>query len=643
MVLYPSGRNHNQFTRRILTRDVLLHTTSSADVQRLAQENGATVTRAFPYLANHYLLTATDPVGALSLAQNLRDRPGVISAEPQLASLAQKRLLPTDTLFTNQWHLLNTGQNGASNGIDINVTNIWETWRGTNIYIAIVDDGLQYTHPDLAPNSDTNIDYDFNDNDADPDPDPRNWDFHGTAVAGLAAARGNNGLGVCGAAYEATLVGLRLIAYPATDADNAAAMSHSNSVIHIKNNSWGPPDCPFDGTALEAPGPLMQAALADGVTTGRGGKGVIYTWACGNGQQCGENVNYDGFANSINAFAIGAVGYQGQQVDYSEPGACLVVCAPSGDGQGVTTTDLVGEDGYNSFGMGDLSDNNYTKQFSGTSSSAPLAAGVIALMLQANPNLSYRDVKEILLRSSTKVQPDDGDWATNSAGIPHNHKFGAGLISAQGAVILATNWCNLDPLTNISMLETNLSLSIPDNDSNGVSRTFSLSGLNFRVEHVSLTLTAPHQNWGNLAVTLTSPSGMTSRLAEPHAPVDTSYGYQGWTFTSVRHWGENANGTWTVTVADESSGDTGTLEAVELKLYGTLPQARLAVCKTNQNLQIQITAAAPSWTYAIEASDDFASWTSISTQAILACGHFDFTDYNTPGSNQRFYRAKLLP
>src|SRR5205823_13862228 len=123
-----------------------------------------------------------------------------------------------------------------------------------------------------------------------------------------------------------------------------AAMTHSNSVIHIKNNSWGPPDCPMGGAVLEAAGPLMQAALADAVATGRNGKGVIFTWACGNGLECGEDVNYDGFANLIQVFAIGAVDDHGEQADYSEPGACLVVTAPSSDGQGITTTDLMGTD-----------------------------------------------------------------------------------------------------------------------------------------------------------------------------------------------------------------------------------------------------------------------------------------------------------
>ena len=103
----------------------------------------------------------------------------------------------------------------------------------------------------------------------------------GVVVAGVAAAVGNNGTGVSGAAPEATLVGLRLIAGPATDADEAAAMAHQNGLIQVKSNSWGPGD---SGAVVEAPGPLTIAALQNGVATGRGNLGTLYLWAAGNGR-----------------------------------------------------------------------------------------------------------------------------------------------------------------------------------------------------------------------------------------------------------------------------------------------------------------------------------------------------------------------
>src|SRR5437867_2122971 len=110
LVLHPLGGARSRFSRRILTRDVLLQVQANADVQSLAQANGATITRSFDFLPGHYILTSGETAGALGLAENLRGQPGVISAEPQLAHLAQKKLLPDDTLFTNQWHLLNTAQ-----------------------------------------------------------------------------------------------------------------------------------------------------------------------------------------------------------------------------------------------------------------------------------------------------------------------------------------------------------------------------------------------------------------------------------------------------------------------------------------------------------------------------------------------------
>ena len=138
----------------------------------------------------------------------------------------------------------------------------------------------------------------------------------------------------------------------------------------------------------------MLAALRDGVTNGRGGLGNIYTWAGGNGGQIGDNVNYDGYANSRYTIAVGAIDHNGVRASYSEPGAALLVVAPSaGQAVGITTTDLMGANGYNAAGTADpgmdpLANVNYTSTFGGTSSSTPVVSGVIALMLEANPNLT---------------------------------------------------------------------------------------------------------------------------------------------------------------------------------------------------------------------------------------------------------------
>lgn len=630
LVLYERGLPRNEFTRRVLTRRVAARFDSPAQAAAVARRLGLAAPQAFPGQPGWYSFESPAVAGALDLVARLRSAPEVRHAEVLLARQHQPKFVPNDPLFPQQWHLLNTGQSGGVLGVDVNVTNVWDTWRGAGVVIGIVDDGLQGTHPDLAPNVNASLGWNFNDGTPDPSPNLLS-DDHGTPVAGLVAARGNNALGVTGVAGEATLVGLRLLGAPDTDAEDAAAMLHSNAVIQIKNNSWGAYDGPGD---LEGPGPLLAAALADGTATGRGGRGTIYLFAGGNGRAYGENVNYDGFANSVNVFAIGALSDQGQQASYSEPGACLVVAAPSSSSgrPGITTTDLTGSYG--------TSPGDYTQTFGGTSAATPIVSGVVALMLQANPSLSWRDAEEILLRSATKVSAYDADWSTNSAGIAHNHKFGAGLVNAGAAVALAGAWCPLGPAAHLSLLQTNLVVPIPDNDPTGVTLAFSVTNVDFRVEHAVLTVTLPHDHYGDLAITLTSPGGTASRLAELHNSTGTSY--DAWPLHSVRHWGESAQGTWTVQIADLAAFNTGTLNALQLDLYGSMPQASLAANLTNNAAQLELRAPAPGWRYQLETSTNLVNWVPLTTLQIDTTGQARFIDPDSAGA-RKFYRAEWRP
>ena len=158
-------------------------------------------------------------------------------------------------------------------------------------------------------------------------------------------------------------------------------MSHERQSIDIYSNSWGPSD---NGNTVEAPGPLMTAAFEENIEIGRGGLGNIITWAAGNGLDDNDNSNYDGYANSRHTIAVTAVTHRGVQSWYAEPGANILVAAPSdGDGEGITTTDNEGNGGYRN--------GDYTDDFGGTSSATPLVSGVIALLLDANENLTYRE------------------------------------------------------------------------------------------------------------------------------------------------------------------------------------------------------------------------------------------------------------
>jgi subtilisin family serine protease len=504
---------------------------------------------------------------SLDVADALASHPGVVHSAPLLAAWRESKAIPNDTLIGQQWHLRNTGQSGGTSGIDADVSPVWGTFggtgfRGSGVDIAIVDGGLQTDHPDFAGNINTTLDYDWND--ATPnDPSPgSSTDNHGTACGGLAAARGNNSLGVSGAAPEAGLIGFRLIAGAIDASDIADAFTKSQDVIEIKSNSWGSED----GGGFYGLDPLEANALSAATTSGRGGKGTIFTFASGNGRDFGDYANADGYPNSRFGIAVGAVDHNGAASYYSEAGACVLICGPSGGNTGnIVTTDRTSTAGYNTASG---TAGNYTATFSGTSAATPVVSGVCALLLQANSALGWRDVKEILLRSAVKAQPSDTGWVTNGAGFPFNHQFGAGLVNAEAAANLASSWTNLGTETSSTQTQTG-SQAIPDNNSNGLVRTLNFNP-RLRVEHAEVILNITHPYAGDLECTLTSPSGHQSKLLIPRGWDAVEFTAQNIPLISVQHWGEKAGGTWSVRLADRATQDVGILHSTSVKLYGTI-------------------------------------------------------------------------
>jgi subtilisin-like proprotein convertase family protein len=567
-ILEELDASDRSVTRRLMTDLVTIRLPQGKPAEAVAKESGMELVEQPAYAPGYAVFRAADALAAHEISQRLIAEGRYPLVEHQLAKQQQLRALPNDTLFRDQWHLKFQSQADVVAGTDINVESLWNYGgtglRGTGIRVGIVDDGLQTNHPDMTANVDTVNDFDWNGNDNNPSPGL--FDDHGTACAGLVGARGNNNLGVAGSAPESTLVGLRLVGGASTDSTEASAMAHKNDLIFIKSNSWGPAD---DGATLEAPGPLTQAALQNAALTGRQGKGTIFVWAGGNGLEANDNSNYDGYANSIYTIAVGAMDSKMRQSFYSEPGANLHCVAPSnGDGSvGITTTDRTAFRGYDA--------TDYTSEFGGTSAATPIAAGVIALMLQKNPQLGWRDVQEILLRSSTRILPNDAGWSTNAAGLRFHHSFGSGLVNAAAAVALAETWVNRSaPLAPVVSTQSG-SFAIPDNSVAGVSRSFVI-GSSMRIEHVTIKVSITHALRGQLAITLTSPSGMVSRLAEVHD--DPNANYSNWTFSSVRHWGEQSQGTWILQVSDGVTDTPGTLTAAELTLHGAaapMPQVTI--------------------------------------------------------------------
>lgn len=643
LILYEQGRARDEFSRRILTRKLVVELAPGLDpaVLQAAPETGAI--KKVPFASDLYLVETKLPGESLQAADRLRKQPGVIRAEPILGRKWIRKSIPNDPLFPQQWYLLNKSPAGTSSGIDLNVSSVWDQYTGAGITVTVVDDGLELGHPDLSQTANTSLHYDYRDGDSNPAPSGSD-DYHGTAVAGILAARAHNDQGIAGIAFEANIGGVRLIGGDnQTDEQSSDALLHQHQIVDISNNSWGAPD---NGETLEGPEILSLKALETAVRDGRNGKGTIFVWSAGNGGEAQDNANYDGFANSIYTIAVGAVTDQGAHSIFSEPGSCLVVSAPgeadsSSQRHGIATTDLVGEIGANFTGaFGDLPDLNYTQLFGGTSASAPMVSGVVALMLQANPNLGWRDVQEILIRSARKISIADSDWITNRAGFHLNHKFGAGLADAAAAVNLSKSWRNLPTQTHLIREEKNLSDAIPDNNPLGVILEFEAPPL--RVEHVRIRISAKHSRRGDLAIALVSPSGTVSRLAERH--LDRNADYEDWEFMSVFNWGENAQGKWLIQVADLRQGTTGTLNSARLQIFGTAiqPDAPTLSLAPNPDLTFTLTLTPhAAGRFSVESSADLNSWTSI-FDSTLAAGE-PVNIVASRKSNTRFFRAVQRP
>lgn len=572
LVLYPKGAPHDAGNRRLLTRDIAVRLQAGAKIEAVAAAAGVAVVRQLPVGRDWWLVRASlEPGSAIDSARALRRDRSVLVAHLQLAREKSRRFTPNDPFLSNQWHIDNSGQEAGVPGIDANLKPAWNIATGAGVTLAIVDDGLEHTHPDLMPHYRADLSFDFNYHDLDPMPAPFIGDVHGTSCAGLAAATGNNGIGVAGAAFNADLVGLRLISLPTTDADEAECFLFENDVIDIKSNSWGPFD---NGKALEGAGPLALAAIRDAVENGRNGKGTIFVWAGGNGNDRGDDSNYDGYANLRETIAVGAYTNIDDAARYSEGGSNLVVTAPSSGGTlGITTTDARGTDGYNFGSPRNLPDPDYTDDFGGTSAACPLVAGIAALMLEARPELGWRDVQQILIDTARKVRPNDPQWVTNAAGKHFHPRFGAGLVDAAAAVNAAKQTDLLGPNVSFSH-EDSVPAPIPDakkNSSAGVSKTFNFSDAPLRVEHAVVTVDIAHGARGQLEIKLRSPSGVESVLA-PVRKADKGRDYLSWSFMTVQFWGESANaatGMWTVTVTDRIKGQTGSVNKVKVELFGT--------------------------------------------------------------------------
>jgi len=465
---------------------------------------------------------------AIDLAQSLKATGDFTSVEMDMTRPRALRA-PTDPSFSNQWHLRNTSLAIA----DINADGAWDLgYTGSGVTVGILEGALQTNHPDLAPN--------YN---ATASQSGGSTSSHATSCAGIAAARGNNGEGGSGIAYYANL-SKQLYG---SDSQTAAAFEYRNDLNDIKSNSWGPWD---DGTITYLSS-VERAAIEDAATNGRGGLGTILCWAAGNGGT-GDRVEYDPYASHRLTLAIGSVGDLDYRAYYNETGSSmLVVTHSSGNNRGTWTTTTT---------------SSYTSSFGGTSSASPLGAGAVALMLEANPSLTYRDVQHVLINSARKCDDENGLWATNGAGHDINLNYGFGAIDIEQSVLLAADWVNVGPEIMVDSGVQNVDASIPDNNTAGVTRSVMIED-NIRVESVELTVNIDTTDVGDLEIVLTSPDGTDSLMAVERS--DSNDNYVNYIFTTHRNWDEESAGEWSVRVADLDAGTVAFWDDYSIRIYGT--------------------------------------------------------------------------
>ena len=477
--------------------------------------------------------------------------------------------VPHDPLITNnnaisswgQWFLID--ENEPS--FDIRVKGAWERdVTGAGVVIGVLDQGVELNHPDLSANVNANLSFDFLDHDFDPNP-VFSDEAHGVAVAGLAAGRGGNDIGICGVAPLANLASLRLgfDSVPSTEADFVDATKfHSfgnDTSIKVKNHSYGQ-SFPFIEYLAEV------EAVRDSASAG-----TIHCFAAGNERAYqGEDCNKSDLANEPDVITVSAMGIDGTVAAYSCYGANVFVTAPSNNGLnnffGLLTTDLTGANGYVS--------GDYFNNFGGTSGATPIISGVMALGAQINSNLNVRWAKHLLARTSRLIDStdttieSDGGWKINKAGFAFNQNYGFGLVDADRFTSLLTNTFGVTELkTETNQLTLN-ALIIPDNTTDGVSVGFENSSTD-PLEEVEVKLNILHNRRGDLEAVLTSPQGTSSRIFRATLPEfifdsEDEGTNVNWSFTCNAFWGEVPTGMWTLKVKDLRANIQGTLQSSQL-------------------------------------------------------------------------------
>lgn len=492
-------------------------------------------------------LTRASGQNPLKIAKTLQGMTDVVSvAEPNIAFSISFKHVPIDTYYSSQWHLNNRGGSfDLKEGADVKAEQAWEISRGSReITVCVIDDGFDLDHSDLSGPDKVVHPRDFGQDDQDPHP-VINDDNHGTSCAGVAIAE-ENGSGVVGLAPLCSFMPIRSSGW-LTDQTIANmfdyAMNHGADVISC---SWSAAGEYFPLTTK------MHDAIHRAATQGRDGRGCVILFAAGNENNPllnEQNGIHQGFALHPDVIAVAASNSLDKRSSYSNYGRQLDICAPSSGSPGrrVVTTDRLGAKGYSS--------DDFAFDFGGTSSSTPLAAGLAALILSVNDQLSSFEVRDIMRSSADKIDQDHGDY--DASGV--SSKYGHGRINTYRALEIASG--RTMELDRVLRMEHRTNMIIRDERIIVDTIPFPLK---VDVKELELTAEIRHTYCGDLVVRLFPPSGEPVTLHHRSGGnqhdlklVFRSSNDEGAILGSLR--GLSALGDWRLEVADRAKQDEGVL------------------------------------------------------------------------------------
>lgn len=484
----------------------------------------------------------------------------------------------------------------------INIIPVWELgYFGSGIRVRINDNGVQADHPEFENRFDWGASCEENVEPSD------NSDYHGTAVASIVAASGDNGECAVGIAPKASLSACNALT------PSESFLGYKVDAMDISQNSYDRPacnparrnlqndtaECPFtfedhrtnpcqvcdfsmptrsnecesaivshckrhfENDALGCSEFLdiivgglcsynsltetARLSITKGILEGREGKGVIYLFASGNAYTKGDTTAIKGYTNTRFTISVGAVGKDKLHASYSTPGASIFVSAPGGDFE--TSRNHVTALNGGKCGFPGV----------GTSFACPVVSGVVALILEANPDLTWRDVQGILAETSQPVPGDSRDPSAviNGVGLWHSNLYGFGIVDAEAAVAAAGSWHLFGPEQMLVAESGQIDLPIADDPTMSLTSTV-LVDQDFVVESVAVYLDVQHFSRGDLELVLTSPQGTQSVLHPGKLPETTQLDEEDrWKLLTIRNWGEPASGDWSLTITDVKAGHIG--------------------------------------------------------------------------------------